>query len=157
MHVRADTHEHAPQQPQWHNEIEGRTHGGLAWSDGWAPCMHAHLATCCSAAWGCPSQEDGDGDEDDEEGLEARRSGGAKASGRRPVWNDPEDARLRIDIASNARLRKLRKSEKQKVVNGERERPLRNTPHVPLPLRLLSSEATCSLPTSSKVSIDEPR
>ncbi len=53
---------------------------------------------------------------------ERRRSqGGAKASGRggRPAWRDPGDDKLEINVAGHARLRKLRETEKQTVLNGE--------------------------------------
>ena len=44
---------------------------------------------------------------------------GSKASGRRPAWNDPADAKLKINVAGQARLRKLRQTEGQTVVNGK--------------------------------------
>ncbi|GLI62931.1 hypothetical protein VaNZ11_005782 [Volvox africanus] len=46
-------------------------------------------------------------------------AGGRGKSGRRvPVWNDPDDVNLRMDVAGTARLRKLRTSEKQTTMDG---------------------------------------
>ncbi|GAX80986.1 hypothetical protein CEUSTIGMA_g8421.t1 [Chlamydomonas eustigma] len=37
---------------------------------------------------------------------------------RRPAWNDPDDVRLKVNVADQARLRKLRSNEKQTILNG---------------------------------------
>ena len=44
--------------------------------------------------------------------------GPATASGRHPVWSDPADAQVKVNVASQSRLRKLRQTEDQKVING---------------------------------------
>lgn len=42
------------------------------------------------------------------------------AEGRRPVWEDPDDAAARIDVAGRSRLRKLRAAEDESVLTGAR-------------------------------------
>lgn len=39
-------------------------------------------------------------------------------SGRRPVWNDPDDMAAQVNIAAQPRLRKLRKTERDGVISG---------------------------------------
>jgi hypothetical protein len=40
--------------------------------------------------------------------------------GRRPVWVDDDDEDLRVNIAAEPKLRKLRKTDKEAVLAGER-------------------------------------
>jgi U3 small nucleolar RNA-associated protein 18 len=56
-------------------------------------------------------------------GTEAAGAG-SEATGRKgkkggPVWEDPADAQISVSLASKARLRRLRASEQQDVVDGE--------------------------------------
>ncbi|GIL77560.1 hypothetical protein Vretimale_6835 [Volvox reticuliferus] len=44
--------------------------------------------------------------------------GGGKGGRRAPVWNDPDDVNLQVDVAGAARLRKLRSNEKQTTMDG---------------------------------------
>ena len=37
---------------------------------------------------------------------------------RRPVWQDPEDQAVQIDVAAKSQLRKLRQAEEQTVLTG---------------------------------------
>ena len=46
-------------------------------------------------------------------GAEAEPSGG-----RKPVWDDPDDENLRVDISKVSRLRKLRATEEDTVISG---------------------------------------
>ena len=39
-------------------------------------------------------------------------------SGRRPVWDDPDDLLAQVNIAAQPRLRKLRKTEQDGIVSG---------------------------------------
>lgn len=39
-------------------------------------------------------------------------------SGRRPVWDDPDDLAAEVNIAAQPRLRKLRKTERDGIVSG---------------------------------------
>ena len=39
-------------------------------------------------------------------------------SGRRPVWQDPDDMAAQVNIAAQPRLRKLRKTERDSIVSG---------------------------------------
>lgn len=42
----------------------------------------------------------------------------ASTSGRQAVWEDPDDLTAQVNIASQPRLRKLRKTEQDTVVSG---------------------------------------
>ena len=54
---------------------------------------------------------------------EDRRGAGAGGAGppaarRRPVWEDPDDARQAVNVAGRSRLRKLRAAEEERVLTG---------------------------------------
>ncbi len=52
-------------------------------------------------------------------GTGAGRSAGGQASAaRRPVWDDPDDALVEVNVASRARLRKLRQGEEETTLPG---------------------------------------
>lgn len=71
--------------------------------------------------------EDRAGAEEEAEGAAAASGGGAstsgaaaaEASGRRPAWEDPDDALLEVNVAAKPRLRKLRQEEEETVITGE--------------------------------------
>lgn len=84
-----------------------------------------------SYAAGAAGSGDGD-DEDDEDGERQRRGGGlvlledrqggeaqpAQRQRRRPVWEDPQDAQLRVNVAARSQLRKLRQTEEESELTG---------------------------------------
>jgi U3 small nucleolar RNA-associated protein 18 len=72
----------------------------------------------------------GEGDEDDSrpapEALLVQEDRARPAEGRRPVWEDPDDATATVNVASRNRLRKLRQTEGEAVLSGaEYEKRLR--------------------------------
>lgn len=85
-----------------------------------------------SYAAGAAGSGDGD-DEDDEDGERQRRGGGlvlledrqggeaqpAQRQRRRPVWEDPQDAQLRVNVAARSQLRKLRQTEEESELTGQ--------------------------------------
>lgn len=48
-----------------------------------------------------------------------RQTSGARASTRRPVWEDPADAEKQVEVAGRNRLRKLRQTEEEQHLSGE--------------------------------------
>ena len=48
----------------------------------------------------------------------AERGAGGTSTSRRPVWEDPDDALLEVNVAAQARLRKLRREEEETVISG---------------------------------------
>jgi U3 small nucleolar RNA-associated protein 18 len=88
-------------------------------------------AAAAAAAAGSGSGDDNDGEEDEEgaAGLgpgsaaaaaaaAAAAVGGAAPAARTPVWTDPADRDLKIDISAQPRLRKLRTDKGQTEVSG---------------------------------------
>ena len=59
-------------------------------------------------------RETGSDDSDQEPVQQAVPS----TSGRRPVWEDTDDAAAQVNIAAQPRLRKLRKTERDSIVSG---------------------------------------
>ena len=49
---------------------------------------------------------------------DVERQPAASTSGRKAVWEDPDDLTAQIDIANQPRLRKLRQTEQDTVVSG---------------------------------------
>ena len=59
--------------------------------------------------------------EEEESLSEARKASGSLAGpsdGPKPVWEDPEDETIAVDVAALGRLRKLRSSEAETVLTG---------------------------------------
>ena len=65
-----------------------------------------------------PASFDSDSEDSDASEAEAVQQPAAHATGRKPVWNDPDDMSARVNIAAQPRLRKLRKTEKDSIVSG---------------------------------------
>lgn len=70
------------------------------------------------------NQSHGQEDSNDEEETNSasRRASGAEAGTsepQRPVWEDPDDETLEVDIAAVNRLRKLRASESEVILSGK--------------------------------------
>lgn len=51
-------------------------------------------------------------------GASSSAAGAAQPHARRAVWEDPADSDIRVNVADKARLRKLRKEENQRQLNG---------------------------------------
>lgn len=66
---------------------------------------------------------DGNGQEQRQAGgglllYEDRQGGAAGRQQRRPVWEDPQDAALRVNVAARSQLRKLRRTEDEAELTG---------------------------------------
>lgn len=60
----------------------------------------------------------GAGDSDASDDEQQAAAAAASARRRAPVWEDPQDARLRVNVAASARLRKLRQTEEEAEISG---------------------------------------
>ena len=72
------------------------------------------------AAWEdrTPAVLDSDSDGSDAPDAEPERRSVPSTSGRRPVWDDPDDLSAQVNIAAQPLLRKLRKTEQDGIVSG---------------------------------------
>ena len=57
----------------------------------------------------------------DDSDQEAVQPSIPSTSGRRPVWDDADDAAAEVNIAAQPRLRKLRKTERDGIVSGRHQ------------------------------------
>ena len=71
------------------------------------------------SAWEDRSPADIDAAGSDESDQEPVQQAVPSTSGRRPVWDDPDDNTAQVNIAAQPRLRKLRKTEQDGIVSGK--------------------------------------
>ena len=69
-------------------------------------------------AWEDRTPADGGSSSSDDSDREPVQQAVPSTSRRRPVWDDPDDAAAEVNIAAQARLRKLRKTERDGIVSG---------------------------------------
>ena len=107
--------------------------GGAAGSGSLLADFLRSYAAGAAAAGGAGEDSDGDGDDHVEEERRQQqrgdgplvfedRQGKAAAGGnrqrRRPVWEDPQDANIRVNVAARSQLRKLRQAEEEAELTG---------------------------------------
>ena len=65
-----------------------------------------------------PATLESDPESSDASENEAVQQPAKPNTGRRPVWDDPDDVSAQVNIAAQPRLRKLRQTEQDGIVSG---------------------------------------